>query len=116
LKFDLLEETLTNQSNYLRLEILELKLKLEQEKEKPYIPTQLYISVEILRILSKLHQDNSHYSDSQFVKQIAFIIENCKNGIKFDHSYADDVRDMLTELPGRFSKEKNDLENAIRYE
>lgn len=115
-KFEFLENQYKQDINYVQLEMLELKMKIEESKEKPYIPSQLRLSVQILEVLSKIYKDNSHYSDGQFIKQITFIINNCNKGIKFDHSDADDVRDMIANLPSRFSKEKIDLENAITYE
>ena len=69
-----------------------------------------------LKILNTLSEANWGYFDWIFNDYFEFIKKSCTNGIYFDHSEVDDVKEMLAKLPERFKVEKEELQLIIKYE
>ena len=69
-----------------------------------------------LKILNTLSEANWGYSDWIFNDYFDYIKKCCTDGIYFDHSEVDDVKEMLAKLPERLKSEKEELQTIIKYE
>ena len=107
-KTELLEHRLKQELLQQRYDFLAYKFEHEQlEKIKLSLA---------LKILNTLAEANWGYSDWIFNDYFDYIKKCCTNGIYFDHSEVDDVKEMLAKLPERLKSEKEELQAIIKYE
>ncbi len=99
LKQDLLEQ---------RYDFLSYKFNHESNQR-----IKLSISLKILNILSESNWGNSEWLFNDYID---YIKDSCSEGILFDHTEVDEVKEMLAKLPERLSEEKKQLQSIIRYE